>query len=171
MNWKDDNFINKLSVTGPDSTVWIYQAPEPFTSDEKEIALREAKNFLEGWNTHGTPLAADIGILFNQFLVFVADQARVKASGCSIDSSVHLVKQIATLTGKDLFERQTVACVKDGAIKTFQLSGMGALMEKGWLTKDTPVFNNLINDLRSLRQNWIVPLKDSWHFNFADQNA
>ena len=72
-----------------ESRVWIYQANRSFS--EKEISqLKEQLNiFIEAWTAHGKDLQAGYKIVYKRFIVLALNQNLNKATGCSIDASVH----------------------------------------------------------------------------------
>ena len=58
----------------PSSRVWIYQSNRLFSIGEAlEIELL-LTDFLQKWNTHGTPVKGYANLLFGQFIVLMADE-------------------------------------------------------------------------------------------------
>ena len=146
----------------PSSRVWIYQSNRLFSiSEALEIELL-LTDFLQKWNTHGTPVKGYANLLFGQFIVLMADETFTGVSGCSTDSSVHLIKKIEELFKVDMFNRQNLAFFIKENIQTLPLPQLGYAFENHFIDADTLYFNNLVLDKASLLEKWIIPVKDSW---------
>ena len=64
----------------------------------------------------------------------------------------------------NLFDRMLVSYRDaDTVIKTTKLYTFEQMMEKGELSADTIVFNNLIDTKADMQSKWEVPVKLSWH--------
>ena len=146
----------------PSSRVWIYQSSRFFFMSEA-IQIEDMLNdFLEKWNTHGTPVKGYANLLFGQFIILMADETAAGVSGCSTDSSVRLIKQIEEAFKVDMFNRQNLAFVVKEKIQTIPLSQLNYALENNFITKDTVYFNNLVLDKAALINKWMLPVKDSW---------
>ncbi|MFT6167640.1 MAG: hypothetical protein ACJAV5_000445 [Vicingaceae bacterium] len=147
------------------SRVWIYQANRRLTDAEANEIKAHGDKFIEKWAAHGSNLQAAFEVLYNQFIVLFADESQVKASGCSIDSSVRFIKEIEKHYQLDLFDRLNLT-YKDGAnIKMMPMADFQNSLEKGELSEETIVFNNLIETKGEFDSKWEVAVKDSWHSN------
>jgi len=85
------------------SRVWIYQSNRILTDADVNKANELIQGFLPQWKSHGKDLAASIETLHNLFIVVTADEGVEAPSGCSIDSSVKLVKEIGVALNVDFF--------------------------------------------------------------------
>ena len=146
-----------------DSKVWIYQSSRDLTDEEVDEIKKHSKNFIAGWAAHGAELKAALEIFYNRFIVLFADESQVKASGCSIDSSVHFMQKIQDAYQLDLFDRLNIAFKLSSKIDTLRMNDFQEALENGRLTENTTVFNNLVESKAAFESNWEVPLKDSWH--------
>lgn len=154
MNYKD---------LADDSRVWIYQSSRELTAEEVREIKSHGNDFINSWAAHGTELKAAIEIFYNRFIVLFADETQVKASGCSIDSSVHFMQKIQDAYQLDLFDRLNIAFKVSNKIDALRMNDFQEALEKGRLTENTTVFNNLVESKVDFENNWEVPLKDSWH--------
>jgi hypothetical protein len=101
--------------TFPDTAkVWIYQASRALTPDENQLLSTKAKAFASGWTAHKMALQADAAVVNNLLLLLIVDENQASVSGCSIDSSVHFVKEIGAELGVDFFNRLNVAYLQQG---------------------------------------------------------
>ena len=65
--------------------------------------------FVEGWNAHGQKLTAGFDFLHGHFLILAVDESDHAASGCSIDSSVGLIRDLSARFEIDFLNRTKVA--------------------------------------------------------------
>jgi hypothetical protein len=146
------------------SRAWIYQSDRVITDPEVNEIRRKAAMFLMEWTSHGNVMRATIDVLYNRFLVVLVDEKEASASGCGIDKSVKFMQQLESDYGLNLFDRMLVLYRNaDSVIQTTKLYTFEQMMEKGELTADTIVFNNLISTKADMQTMWEVPVKKSWH--------
>lgn len=145
------------------SRVWIYQSSRELSKTEVEEILNYGNQFIKNWAAHGQELHAAFDVKYNRFIVLFADESEIKASGCSIDSSVHFIKKIQEAYGLDLFDRLNIAFRSGNKIDTMRMNDFQLALTKGLLDENTIVFNNLVENKDAFEKAWEVPLKESWH--------
>ena len=147
----------------PQSKVWIYQSNRLFTSTDLAYLNDTLAAFTESWTAHTQQLKAGYEIKYGHFIVLIVDETLTGASGCSIDKSVHLMKEIEQKLNIDLFDRFQIAWknVNDLAIST--KTEFEQLAETGIVNNQTIVFNNLVKDYAEYQAAWETPLANSWH--------
>jgi hypothetical protein len=146
----------------PSSRVWIYQSSRLFQVSE---ALRLEDlfiSFLKTWNSHGTAVKGYANLFFGQFIVLMADEKASTVSGCSTDSSVHLVKEIEKQFQVHLFDRQLLAFFIKDRVQLLPLSQLEFGITSGLIKPETLYFNNTVQTKSELENSWIIPLKESW---------
>jgi len=143
--------------------IWIYQASRPLTTNEEAIIANKLATFTVQWKAHGTPLAASVEIRYHLFIILAVDQSYAMPSGCSIDQSVRLLKELEQELALSLFDRMQIAYRKDGEINVVPRATFEQLIANGDVTEDTIVFNNLVENRVDLNLKWEVPFKQSWH--------
>ena len=90
-----------------EARVWIY-ATNRHLSDKEVIAIeQELIAFLTQWTAHQQALEASFSIPYNNFIVIGLNENKNLASGCSIDASVHFLKQLERKFKVDLKQRNT----------------------------------------------------------------
>lgn len=146
----------------PTSRIWIFQANRPLSSEEMTLAEASLRDFTEEWNVHGHPLNTSFTIEFGQFIILAADESNQTASGCSIDSSVRVLKQIESSTGIDLFDRNKIAFRAGDLVTLVALKDLKQNFQEGILNEDTLTFNNLVSNKRDLEESWLVPAGKTW---------
>lgn len=149
----------------PNSRVWIYQSNRLFSLSEA-LGIEDTLNaFVSSWQSHGDPVKGFATMFFGQFIILVADEEATGVSGCSTDSSVRLIKSIEQAYGVNLFDRQLLAFLVRDKVQLIPLGQFKYAMDNGFIQPDTPYFNNTVLTLEELRQNWLIPVKNSWLSN------
>lgn len=144
------------------SRVWIYQAERALTEKEIEIVNQRLTLFCEGWNTHGNGMPTSFEIIDKQILVLAVDESGLGASGCSIDSSVKVLRELESLIGVNLTDQGKVSVrTSSGDLKIFPALGLKSKVQTGELTLEQEVINPLIRTKADLQQLW-QPVRNSW---------
>ncbi|MDY7395193.1 ABC transporter ATPase [Aureibaculum sp. 2210JD6-5] len=150
------------------SRVWVYQADRTLTEPEVKQISEYLRNFVNSWKRHGDDLTASYKIEYNQFIILAVDEDQNGVSGCSIDSSVHIIKEIEKAFDVDLLNKMKVS-FKDGSnINTVNLSDFKKYAAQNKINADTIVFNNMINSKAELQSAWEVEASKSWHAKFLN---
>lgn len=144
----------------PDSAkVWIYQSPKLLSESDKKILTARLRSFTDSWMVHGEKLRTSFDIVYDQFVVLAADDV---ASGCSIDSSVKVMRELASELTIDFFDRTAIAFLVENEIRRFPLGSLKSAFADSHLSQDALVFNNAISTLREYRESWPAPARKSW---------
>lgn len=146
----------------PDSRVWIYQSSRPFNEQEEWEINEQLCQFTAQWQSHGAAVKGWGKLLFTQFVVLMADEVATSVSGCATDSSVRIIKSFERQYQVSFFDRLLLAFLIKDKIQLLPLSQLKYALEKGFIEKDTPFFNNTVGTKAAMELNWILPLKDSW---------
>lgn len=157
---------HNLNSLGDTSKIWIYQANRFFTDEEVESITALGNAFTTNWKSHQHPVKGAFEVFYNLFVVIAADEdASAGVSGCSIDSSVKIIKEIEATTGVNLFDRMLLSYrdAATGQIELLKMPEFSNRLKSGDITPETMVFNNLVTTLGDFKNGWEVPLKHSWH--------
>ena len=146
----------------PHSRVWIYQSSRPFTVQENHYVNNVCQAFVAEWAAHGSKLSAAIEVLHNRFIVVFVDEAVAMASGCSIDKSVRLIKQLEQELKISLTGRMEIAYKEGDEVKTFHLHDLGKMLASGNIHENTLLFDNMVSTKADFDNKWLCALKDSW---------
>ena len=150
----------------PNSRVWIYQANKFLSAEEQEKISTEMKLFVQGWASHGNELYGDCTVESDLFLMVGADEFKSPTSGCSLDALTRKVKALGDELSIDFFNRLNIA-YEDASTKIHlvSLEEFKNLMRSDDITEQTIVYNNLIETVAELDENWRTKVKNSWHNN------
>ncbi len=144
------------------SHVWIYQANRPFTNAEVAKLEEHLQDFVATWLSHGAPVKGFAKVLFNQFIIFMADETATGVSGCSTDTTVRLLKSIEKEFFVSMFDRQILAFIIKDKIRLVPLSQVNAALDEKIIDADTLYFNNAILTRGEMLNSWIIKVKESW---------
>ncbi len=149
------------------SSVWIYQSNKEFSENEVRKISVKIKSFISTWKSHGKNLKASYTIKYNRFIVLLVDQSYTKVSGCAIDASVNLIKQLEKEFLVDLTNKLNVSFKDNTTIKIVGLSDFKKLFKQKKITVNTIVFNNMLTTKAEFVKNWEVIASKSWHKQFV----
>jgi len=144
------------------SRVWIYQSSRLFFISEALEMEDMLNDFAANWKSHGVPVKGFANLFFGRFIVLMADETATGVSGCSTDSSVHLIKAIEEKYKVQMFDRQNLAFIVKDKIEVIPLSQLEYAVENNFITADTLYFNNTVLTKKEMIEKWIIPVKDSW---------
>ncbi len=159
------------------SRVWIYQSSRLFFISEALEMEEMLHDFVANWKSHGDTVKGFANLFFGQFIVLMADESATGVSGCSTDSSVHLIKSIEEKFKLQLFDRQNLAFVSKDKSDSFRiqllpLNQLEYAVENNFINAETLYFNNNVLSKKDLMEKWIIPVKDSWlakRLNFSEK--
>lgn len=144
--------------------VWIYQSNKAFTVEEEKEIIKTGRAFVAEWTAHGKDLMSTFDVVYRQFIIIALDEAYHAATGCSIDSSFRLVKQIESTYEVDLLDKMNIAYRnQEGKIAIANITEFRDLIDHKKIDKDTIVFNNLVQTRGELHHKWETRASDSWH--------
>lgn len=150
----------------PQSKIWIYTSNRLLNSAETELINKRLNDFVNQWQAHGHALKAQAMVLHRAFIVLMVDEDQAAATGCSIDSSVRMLKEIDAAYNLDLFNRFNLSYrTASGEVALCDRSQFEELIQQGVIQLDTPVFNNMVQNYEAFQSGWEVPLHQSWHQN------
>jgi hypothetical protein len=157
------------------SRVWVYQSNRLFTLNEAFQIEDLLKAFVADWNSHGIPVKGYANLFFGQFIVLIADETAHGVSGCSTDSSVRVIKEIEKMFNVNLFDRLLLAFLMKERVQVIPISQLAYALENNFIEPSCLYFNNTVQTLIQLKNNWLIPVKDSWlakdkRFNYLIKN-
>lgn len=143
----------------PDNArLWIYQSDRDLSDQEVVFIQQKLLEFTNGWKAHQEHLKASFQLLHKRFIILLVDEQHHEASGCSIDSSVAVIRALEQDYGINLFNRTDIAFEEEGELRSMPMMDF-----KNIIQADTIVFNNLIQTKGELKDSWKVKASDSWH--------
>ncbi|HQW84946.1 MAG TPA: hypothetical protein PK987_10805 [Ferruginibacter sp.] len=157
------NFTDHIPADFNDNAkVWIYQSSRLFLVNEALQMEDLLNNFTANWKSHGDEVKGFANLFFGRFIILMADETTTGVSGCSTDSSVHLIKTIEKKFNVQMFNRETLAFIIKDKIELLPLNQLEYAVKNNFINADTLYFNNTVITKKELIQNWVIPIKKSW---------
>lgn len=146
-----------------EAKVWIYQSNKNLSLNEIDAINDKMDLFLSTWQSHGSDLIGKYEVVHNRFLVLSADESSQEATGCSIDKSVSLIKQLEAELDITLTDKSQVAYVNsNGGIDTVDFRSIKELIQKGDFNAETIIFDSSISTFNEYKEKWRIPAGNSW---------
>lgn len=154
--------LTPYHILPDEAKVWIYQANRSFTQEEVWEISDILENFVDRWQSHQRDVAGYASLYYRRFIVLMADENKCDVSGCSIDSSVKLIRELEQAFDLNLFDRMKV-CYKLTAdmVGSFQLNNLNTLLQEGKVNVNTILFNNLVSTKKDFETVWEIPFNQS----------
>lgn len=153
------------------SKVWVYGANRILNNQETDICNQFLSDFAKNWQAHQMPLNAKAMVVFNAFLVFAVNEETHAASGCSIDKSVALVKEIGLKLNINFFNRLNTYVLNNNTVSIFEPTTLKAAIEAGTVNANTQVINTQVLTVGDVNNQFIIPLSQSWASKYLVQTA
>ena len=147
--------------------IWIYQCNRSFSDFELEEISNNLNTFLKSWTAHGADLQAGFEIKYKRFIVIALDQQMNAATGCSIDASVKFIQDLEATYKVDLLDKMNVSYKQGDYVAYKTLTDFKKMAKDKAVSKNTIVFNNLVNSKAEYLEFWEVPASESWHSRFV----
>ena len=162
--------ISSLDLTSFDR-LWIYANPQKIKEKIVKNIKKRLEDFCQQWQSHGIAVTGDFLIIFDQIIILLAglEEGSSQMSGCSIDSSVKIIKDINRDYGLDLLNRNYFFTLKDKDLIPHTRKQFIQEFNKGHLTTDSLVLDNLIRDPQNINNKLFISLKYSWHFKLVEE--
>ncbi|REE82225.1 hypothetical protein BX611_1771 [Lutibacter oceani] len=151
------------------SRVWIYQSNREFSENEIAKIKIKIESFVSNWQRHGEDLKGSYKIKYNQFIILAVDENFNDVSGCSIDASVNLIKNIEQEFSVDLTNKLNISFKDNSNINIVSMAEFQKYAKQEKITSNTIVFNNMVNTKEDFEYNWEVTADRSWHKRFLAQ--
>ena len=157
-------FVNQ-DVLPEDARVWVYPSSRKFYPQELEGLEKKIMEFVSNWKKEDENFKASFELKYNRFIVFYADEVSLLVNK-DIDILVSFVLQLQQDYEIELLDRMN-ACFKQGEyIQYKELKPFKKLVKSKSVNGKTIVFNNLIETKDELKNNWEVPMTESWYNRF-----
>jgi hypothetical protein len=146
-----------------------YTSNRRLNKSELEILSSRLSAFCEQWNTHGALMPTSFEIRFDQVIILAVDESQLGASGCSIDSSVRVLRDIENELDIDLLNQGKVSFIKsEGDLEVNPILGIKSKVTEGILQAETIVLNPVVKNKADLENNWKIKAKESWLNKFFE---
>lgn len=154
--------MNNWNQLADNARIWLYGANRSLTESEESQILLILDRFCDEWAAHGAKLNCGFQILHHQIIVLGVDEASAAASGCSIDSSVKVFRDIDAQFQLDLFNRLRSYHIADNTINALDSSSIKSKVEAVELQADSRFIDMLITSKGDVRNALVKPMSQTW---------
>lgn len=151
------------------SRIWIYPSSRQLTTDEVSIISDELNQFCEKWSAHGHQLLTSYKIIHKRFILLSVDEEVSGASGCSIDSSVHLIQNLGKQFNIDFFDRTAIPFLINGEVTTYPIKDLKTIFLEGRIGSKDYTFDLLTPTLEQWNIRGILTVENSWLSRYLPQ--
>lgn len=152
------NFIDQLKES---ERVWFYG----FTKQLNHDQLLDLKNllsaFTEQWKSHGKQVKGKGMLIDDTLIAITVDNGFMEASGCSIDSSVQVIKEITEKYSLDTFDRLKIGVLQSGKIKYLRENQVKVQLKEEGLSLHSLYLDETVV-MGSRKKELLKPIADSW---------
>lgn len=154
--------MNNWDQLAGDARVWLYGANRKLTSNESSEILNILDKFCDEWAAHGAKLNCGFQILNHQIIVLGVDEASAAASGCSIDTSVQVFRDIDAQFNLDLFNRLRSYHYDADSIKSLNTATIKEKVVNAELVGTSSFIDMLIDTKAGVQSELIKPMSKTW---------
>ena len=144
--------------------LWNYTASRLLGEDEVAALAEACQQFCNDWAAHGSPLTASFQIEHACILRFAVDESNHAASGCSIDSSVKLVKEWEENLNVTFFNRLLSVPVLGSETRPMELEELKSAYQGGQIEEETEMVNTSAAQILQLLHAPTLPLHRWWAY-------
>ncbi|MBX2961288.1 MAG: hypothetical protein KF687_02180 [Cyclobacteriaceae bacterium] len=151
--------------------IWIYQADRKLNEVEKTTISSVLHSFTSQWTAHQQPLKASFAVLHDYFVVLAVDESYTEASGCSIDSSVAVIRQLCAQLDVDLLGRNKIAFYIDEQVHLIPINELKSKQQEGFWSANATVFDNTILTKDAFLSSWKTKAAGTWLNRYLSTKA
>jgi hypothetical protein len=157
------DFLKASSDFADNSKIWVYFSNRAFSDSEFQEIQKQFDDFSSQWKSHGAAMKNAMMLIDNQIAVISVDESLHAVSGCGIDASVKVIKEIETKYDVSFFERNWVFYKENKNLKKMQLSEFKIFCKSN---TNIQVVNPYFNNLNEIRTHFYMKIEDSLYKNF-----
>jgi hypothetical protein len=157
------DFLQATSDFADNSKIWVYFANRAFSDSEFQDIQKQLENFSSQWKSHGAAMKNAMMLIENQIAIISVDESLHAVSGCGIDSSVKVLKDIEQKYNISFFERNWVFFRENEVLNKMQLSEFKTYCK---INLDIEVVNPYFNSLKDVRTHFYSKIEESLYKNF-----
>jgi phosphoribosylanthranilate isomerase len=155
-------FVDYTSISN-DAKVWVYPSSRKFYPTEIEEIEQKVKQFVKSWKSEDENFKVSYQLLYNRFIILVADATETSLTNTDIDASVSFILQLQETHKVELLDKMN-ACFKQGEYVQYkELKDFKKLLKNKAVTAKTIIFDNLINNKEDLENFWEITIENSWY--------
>jgi len=156
------NKMDNLLKLPANSRLWIYTADRTLTPSELSEIQMKLGAFTQSWTAHDVQLQAGTSILWNQVVLIAVNEAFHGISGCGIDKSVKVMKDLGEAYQLNFFNRFLALVQSGDSLLTLNKNDLQQALDSGELDENSLVLNSLAQTLGQFADNNFIPMHSFW---------
>jgi hypothetical protein len=154
----------RFELLPDDARLWVYGFDRKMDAETRSRVAADLETFVADWTSHDEPVQGAFEIVEDRF-VLLAGWCDDGLGGCSIDSSVGVIRSFKEKYGLDGFNRDLVFYRNDaGDVEAAFRREFQNEVDAGRITDDTVVFDGTIHFLGDLRRGgFATSFGNCWH--------
>ncbi|MCO5259070.1 MAG: hypothetical protein M9916_02910 [Crocinitomicaceae bacterium] len=104
------------------SKIWVYHNQGAIPKAVQPAIQEKLTEFSKDWASHGDKLYGGATILDDYFILFLVNEEKTIASGCSVDSSIHFLRRLEKEYNLNFLDRMNVVIEENGQKKNVHYS-------------------------------------------------
>ena len=145
-----------------DSRIWIFPSSRKFYPQELTSIQKSLEDFLNNWKADTHPIEAAFTIKYDRFIIVAVDESQQSLDLESHDALSNLVQELEKTFSVILIDKINV-CFKQGEYVQYkELKAFKKLIKNRGVSKNTIVFDNMINTKGMLKEDWEIYMSESW---------
>ncbi|HRP89225.1 MAG TPA: hypothetical protein PKX92_04220 [Edaphocola sp.] len=152
------------------SKVWVYQSSRPFSEQQEKEVEEQVLHFTEQWEENGKRVHSWGKLLFGRFIIIIADE---NPEAYNLESMNRVLKSIERQYDCRLFDRPSNTFLIKNKAEVLPLNQVQYAIDKGFIQKETLMFNNMVENKKDLLTRWLQPISTTWlaaRLNFKEEN-
>ena len=155
--------LSAFSDFNDDAKLWVYAFQTDLSDADKKIVSDLLNDFCTSWQSHGAQVKG-VNLIYKDRFALVCGEEADGISGCSIDSSVRVFKELREKHGLNALDTMLIHFQDGEHIRSLTRLDFAKQCEMGAITPHTTVYNTNITRLGELRAGQFeLKFADSWH--------
>ena len=151
-----------------EAKVWVYGFKEILNPQNKELVQTKLDSFILNWQYHGKPVNGDFEIVDDHFVILTTNDS---ISGCSIDSSVALFKELKNNHSLDALDQNLIFYRSSEGVNAVKRHEFQVLVSMDKITDSTKVFNLSVTSVGDVHNgDFELDFIESWHSQAFKRN-
>jgi hypothetical protein len=147
----------------PSDKVWIYTSDRPLTENQLSIIKDLSGTFLNQWESHGAPVRGGIEVLYDHFLVVIADHCDGHLCGRAQDAQVRLMKELEEAAKCSLLNRMLIGYKSaQNEVTVSTLQQFSTALQAYEKPEKLIVFDATVTNYGDFVSRWETELNTTW---------
>lgn len=150
-----------FSELSDDARIWIFPSSRKFYPQELDELDKNLGDFLDHWPT-SNHYYSSYQLLYKRFIIIGIDEQAQSLDLKDHNALTTFIQKLETAFNVVLMDRINITYKQGEYVQYKDLGAFKKLVKNRSISKNTVVFDNLINTKEALKYNWEIPISESW---------